>query len=106
MPYSLILQTVFFLALGTAVVVIARALPRVEDEMAAHRSFKGRLETLAGKVPVEKMDEFLNLFFHKILRRLKIVILKADNIVTSKLHLMKDSGKRRGPDLPSTNNES
>jgi len=105
MPYSFILQTIFFASLGMAVIVIARALPRVEDEMVAKRSVKGRIESLISKMPLDRMDETLNIFFHKILRRLKVVILKADNIVSSKLHGLKGS-ERKGSNLPTSGMES
>ena len=104
MPYSFILQTLFFVSLGAVVVIIARALPRVEDEMMAKRSIKGRIETLIGKIPLEKMDESLNLVVHKILRRLKVVILKADNIVSGKLRGLKGSDKKLN--LPSSGPEN
>jgi len=102
MPYSFILQTIFFVSLGAAVIVIARALPRVEDEMMAKRSIKGRIEILIGKIPLEKMDESLNLFLHKVLRRLKVVILKADNIVSGKIHGLKGASEKKSINLPTS----
>ncbi|MFA5052609.1 MAG: hypothetical protein WC565_00930 [Parcubacteria group bacterium] len=101
MLYSFILETIIFLALGAIVFILARALPRIEDEVAVRKPRKERLARLAKKIPLDKIDDSLNLIMHKALRKTKIIILKADNFVTDKLKNVKgDSNKKNGTGIP------
>jgi hypothetical protein len=69
----------------------------VEDETSANRLRKGRLSGLSKKIPLDKIDDSLNLVFHKILRKIKIAIMKADNAVTNKLKdVREDANKKSG----------
>ena len=99
MPYNLILQIIVFASLGTVVVILGRALPRIEDESAVSQSRRGYLERISKKIPFERLDEAINIFFHKVLRKVKIVIMKADNVVSEKLHNFGKKGKSGGPGI-------
>jgi hypothetical protein len=102
MLYSFILETVIFAGIGAIILLLARALPRIEDETAAGRSRKGRLARVAKKIPLDKIDDSLNLLLHKALRKVKIAIMKADNLVTEKLkNVRSDSNKKQGTGIPS-----
>ncbi|MDD5098999.1 MAG: hypothetical protein PHP35_01520 [Candidatus Colwellbacteria bacterium] len=100
MPYNFIIQIVFFLAVGLAVVIIARALPRIEDEVSEKRSARDRISRLANKIPLDKMDESINIISHKVLRRLKVAILKADNAISGKLQGFGGAVKKEKANLP------
>jgi hypothetical protein len=97
MLYSFILETLIFLSLGAIILVLARALPRIEDESSAGYLRKGKM---SGKIPLDKIDESLNLVLHKALRRMKIFIMKADNLVTNKLKSFRSDSKKDGNGLP------
>ena len=84
MPYNSIFEIVIFLSLGAIILILARALPRVEDENIAYRSKKKRSFCVT-KISLEKLDNSFNLVAHKSLRKMKILIMKADNFVTNKL---------------------
>lgn len=101
MLYSFILELVIFVGLGALILILSRALPRIEDETTAGRSRKGRLSRLAKRIPLDKLDDSLNLVTHKALRKIKIMIMKADNLVTEKLKSVhSDSNKKQGTGLP------
>ena len=100
MLYSFILETVIFAGLGALILILARALPKIEDETTAGRTRKGRLARFFKKIPLDKIDDSLNLVFHKALRKIKIVIMKTDNLVTRKLNNVRSSDKKTGTGLP------
>ncbi len=84
MNYSLLLEVIIFVSLGAMVLILARALPRVEDEsMAARRERK--LGEKSAILPLEKIDAAINVFLHKTLRKLKVFVMKIDNAISDKL---------------------
>jgi len=97
MLYSFILETVIFVGIGALILILARALPKVEDETTAGHLRRGRMNGVFKKIPLDKIDDSLNLVFHKILRKIRIVIMKADNAVTKKLkNVREDANKKSG----------
>ncbi len=85
--FQFILTNILLLSVGTILYVTVRTLPRIEDEGSIEK--KGILERwIASEVP-EKIDTALNGFVFKLLRRLKIVLLKADNSVSAHLKKIK-----------------
>ncbi|MFH1188734.1 MAG: hypothetical protein V1652_02735 [bacterium] len=78
------LQLAFTLSLGVVVYIIAIAVPRIHpngEEIEGGKKY----------VPLEKIDKHISLLKNKSLRRLKILILKADNFVSSHLRKGKES---------------
>lgn len=82
--YDFILQTVFMLSLGTLIYLISRSVPRVTEINQSHpkRDYFGELME---KIPLEKVDAFISANLEKFLRKLKVVIMKLDNLVTKHL---------------------
>ena len=80
--YSFIVNFVLILAFGVMVYLLALALPRVKIES---ESEKIRWRFIKS-VHLEKIDEALKRSYDKLLRRLKVAILKADNFVSRKLN--------------------
>ena len=78
-------------SLGIMLYLLGRALPRVAE------SEKSRLRDViydfSKKIPLEKIDFALNKIFEKILRRIKVGILKIDNLVSSYLGKVKENNK-------------
>jgi len=99
MPYNLIFQIIVFSSLGAVVIILGRALPRIEDESVISRSRRGYFERISKKIPFERIDEAINVFLHKALRKIKIVLMKADNVVSEKLHNFGKKDKSGGPGI-------
>ncbi len=80
--YSFIVNLVLIIAFGVMVYLLASALPRVKAS-----GESGLVRQRLGKsVRLEKIDEAIKRSYDKLLRRLKVAILKADNIVSRKLN--------------------
>ncbi len=101
MLYSFILETLMFVSLGAIVMIVARGLPRMEDEVTTERHARDFWAMVAKKVPLDRIDESFNHAFHKFLRKSKVFIMRADNIVTGKLKSFRSDNKRSGASLPS-----
>lgn len=99
--YDFLLQSTLFLSLGAIIFLMARAVPRV-DESGEARHPGGRFDRMLSKLPLREIDERLDLVLEKILRRLKIVVMKSDNIINSYLNRFKRqnvTGADSKPDL-------
>lgn len=93
--YSLLLQLITFASLAVIVYLMARAVPRVRDEEIGRTHAAGRFDALLSKLPLEKVDAWLNAFFEKTLRKTKVVVLKFDNLLNQYLNRVKRaSGKQ------------
>jgi hypothetical protein len=87
--YDLFIQIVMMVALGTIVYLFAIASPRVQDDQHFEEH---RVSSLIKKLPLERIDALLTGYRDKVLRRLKVWILKADNFVSRWLNNHKDGG--------------
>ena len=64
--------------------LLARSVPRVKDEEAVisgHNYF----DQIFSKIPISKIDAWFNMFLAKFLRRLRIIVLKLDNLLHRKI---------------------
>lgn len=78
--FQFIAVNLLMLSLGTALYLIARTLPRVEEGGGVKKS--GIVERWVNSQVPEKIDVVLNGFLVKILRRLKVLLLKVDNSIS------------------------
>ncbi len=88
--YEFILQLLVFSSLSFAIYILARALPRVnseEDRAAA----SGRLDRIVAKIPFHKIDVQLTSFLEKFLRRVRVVLLKVDNLLSHHVRRLRAS---------------
>ena len=94
--YDFILQIALFASLGIVVYLFARGVARAgETASVTHRV--GFFDRLLSRLPLEKVDEALNVFSEKFLRRTRVFILRADNWVNSMLSKVKrQNGERAG----------
>lgn len=104
--YNFILQTIIMASLGAMVYLIARAAPRVGDseEIFGKFSYAGRLDRLIAKIPFDKIDAVLSIFVEKFLRKLKLFLLKWDNLLSEHIKKIKktnsnDFQKEEKPNL-------
>jgi len=92
--YNFALQTIFLISIGVIVYLAAIAVPRVNDENVHER--KGFIREWFRNVPLDKIDDGVNSFSEKTLRRLKILTMKFDNIVGRSLNKVKKNGNGNG----------
>jgi len=85
-----ILEILIFLSLGAAVYLVARSLPRINDE-----DFQKPAGSRASWLMpyLEKADELLKVYLERFLRRLKVFVMRLDNWVSQKLANFKKEGK-------------
>lgn len=84
------ITTIFMLSLGTVLYVLVRSLPRIDEEPSG-ASEQGPFERwIASEIP-ERIDQTVNAFMDKFLRKLKIFLLKVDNSLTNRLQKIKSS---------------
>lgn len=93
---NLILQIIVFSSLGLVIYMIARAIPRVPEEVAPSRR-SNWVDRIMSKIPMTKIDENINSFFSKFLRRSKVVVMRADNFINDRLGKL---NKKSGPATP------
>ncbi len=93
---NLVLQIIVFSSLGLVVYMIARAIPRVPEETAAPRRANW-VDRMMSKIPMAKIDENINSFFSKLLRKAKVIVMKIDNFINDRLGKM---NKKSGPSAP------
>lgn len=93
--YDFLLQTIFFVSLGVIIYMLARAVPRVtESGETVHTT--DIFDRILSRLPLSKIDARLNLLIEKFLRRVKVWILKIDNLVNKRLKNIKSSEKNGG----------
>ncbi|MDE2144562.1 MAG: hypothetical protein KGJ01_01180 [Patescibacteria group bacterium] len=78
--YSFILNLILILAFGAMVYIMALALPKID---AANDVKKPKFWE---KIPLDRIDRAIQKNFDKLLRRLKVFTLKADNLLSRKLN--------------------
>jgi hypothetical protein len=79
-----ILIDVLLISLGIILYIIARALPRIEEDPNTIEK-KNFLDRFANSDVPEKLDVTFNLFLLKFLKRIKILTLKFDNALSRQL---------------------
>ena len=79
-----ILQIIVFSSLGLVIYMIARAIPRVPEEVAMPRR-SSWVDRLMAKIPMAAIDERLNSFVAKLLRKFRVVVMKTDNFINDRL---------------------
>lgn len=79
-----VLEILVFSSLGLVIYMIARAIPRVPEETSAPRRANW-VDRLMAKIPMSKIDDNINSFFAKFLRKVRVVVMKADNFINDRL---------------------
>lgn len=103
--YNFILQILIFLSLGLIIYLFAKAAPRVSDEPVPERL--NPFDKLMTKIPMAKIDENINSFLSKFLRKFKVVVMKVDNFINDRLgKLTKKNGLSAGTSAKEENGSS
>lgn len=81
---NFILQLIVFSSLGLLVYLVARAVPRLPESLEAPRR-ANIFDRVLAKIPTAKIDENLNSYLAKFLRKFRVVLMKLDNFVKDRL---------------------
>lgn len=94
--YSFTLQFLIMSSLAAIIYLVARTVPRIDENVILGGEKKSFFDNLISKLPLEKIDLLINNLTEKLLRRIKIVIMKIDNVLTRKISSYKpsSSGKK------------
>ncbi len=93
--YDFVAQMVLVGSLAVIVYLMARALPRTDNFESIERS--DYFDKAIKKLPLEKADLMMQGFFEKFLRKLKIAVLKVDNLINEYLGKIKQHNQGRSP---------
>lgn len=72
------------LSLAVVVYLMASAIPRIEETETK------KSNNSSTNLPLERLDVFLNTLKDKALRRLKVVVMKTDNLISKQLNNKKE----------------
>ncbi len=97
--FDFIIQLVIVGGLGAIIVILGRALPRVEEE-SSHVDNRGAIDRMMKKIPMSSIDAAIAGFLEKGLRKIRVVNLKIENLVNSGI------ARLRGPQNDNKNKES
>ena len=88
--YNFLLQIVIMAGLGIMIYLIARAAPRVGDDIAHDIGGQiSKLDRIFSHAQFEKLDVIFNNFVEKGLRKLKLLLMKLDNLTNNYLDKIK-----------------
>jgi len=91
--FDLALQIIVFGSLGFIIYLMARALPRVENNPQPSRG-PNFFERLLSKIPTSRLDQEINGFLARFLRKIKVFTMKLDNFINDRLgKLTKKAGE-------------
>ena len=97
--YDFFLQLFFISSLAVIVYLMARALPRVQEEEGYTTTALEYLEGWVKKLPLSKIDRSLNTRFEKTLRKIRVVVLRLDNVIHNHLSNRRNGENSAGGDL-------
>jgi hypothetical protein len=86
--YNFILQIFVMVSLGVVIYLIARAVPRVGDEISKPTL---NLDRWLGSLKLEKLDVAFGNFMEKLLRKIKLFLMKLDNVTNNYLDKIKQT---------------
>lgn len=101
-----ILINILFISLGGILYIIAKTLPRINEEENEIFQKKSNLEKFVISDLPHKFDEALNFYTGKFFRKLKILILRLDNYLTDKLKSMNLNGDDKKINFSDLNGKS
>ncbi len=92
--YDFILRMAIMIGLGVMIYLVARAAPRVSEEVI--RKEIDKESRLFGHQKIEKMDVILSNFLEKMLRKFKLLLMKLDNFTNDYLDKVKEGKSSNG----------
>ena len=92
--YDFILQLFLITSLAIIIYLMARALPRIEEGGPRVTAYD-YLEGWVKKLPLAKIDNSLNIYVEKTLRKTRVVVMRFDNFLHNHLN-NKKNGDQNG----------
>ncbi|MCR4261120.1 MAG: hypothetical protein NUV96_02225 [Candidatus Colwellbacteria bacterium] len=83
---NLFLELTLLVSLAIIVYLMSAALPRIEDR----KEENDNGGTKRSSLPLDKLDEALLRIKDKFLRKVKVVVMKVDNLISKQLRAKKD----------------
>lgn len=93
--YDFILQAILFASATVMAFLAARALPRVLPAENP-RSIWSHIDEWFGRLPLHRLDDRVNAFLFKFLKRTRVVVMKIDNRLIRHLDKVKSDTERTG----------
>lgn len=93
--YDAIAQILLIASLGMMMYIIARAAPRIGDDISVLEEKKKK-----PFLNLEKIDTVLNTILEKFLRRTKLILMQLDNIVSGYLYRVRHLNKYKKEEKP------
>ena len=94
--FQFIVTNIFLISVGTLIYLVVRTLPRIDEHGPAEKKASLLERWMASEVP-EKIDETVNTYTGKILRKVKVVLLKVDNVISKRLQKIRPANERHDP---------
>lgn len=79
--YNLILQLTLMASLGVIVYIVALTIPRVEGPHA----IESKVKKAFSNIPLNKIDDFIIFYKDKMLRKIRLLTMKLDNLISKSL---------------------
>ncbi len=92
--YTFLLYLVFVGSLAVIAFIAARALPRVSVEGETEPSLYTAFSAWLDRLPLHHVDERINGFLFKFLKRSRVVMMKIDNRLARHLDRVKKNGEK------------
>ncbi|MSR73613.1 MAG: hypothetical protein EXS60_00935 [Candidatus Pacebacteria bacterium] len=93
--YAFLLQLTLIAGLAVMTFIVLRSLPRVTvEEGETEPSLAARFGNFLNSLPLHHVDERINGFLFKLLKRSRVFILKLDNRLSRHLDRVKKSGEQ------------
>lgn len=81
--YDFIVHITLVGSMGIMIYLLARALPRVTEDEGVMPA--GVFDRLVEKLPLQRIDLMISAFFEKVLRKMKVLVSKFDNMINGYL---------------------
>jgi len=103
--YDFILQIAVFASLGVIIYLLARGMARVpETETEAVPPKHGIFDEFLKRLPLRQIDNFISLVLERVLRKIRLVLAKVDNLLNRSISKVKQGDKNGNNDqLPPIN---
>lgn len=88
-------QIVFLVVLGIIIFLISRKIPEASSQLEKEEENLLPRKSFLEKLPLEKIDQHLNVILEKFLRRLRIYLMKFDAYCQKRLEVLKSQEKEK-----------
>lgn len=95
--YDFLTNIALIISAGTVIYLFARALPRLPETEPLPDIKPNAFERFMRRLPLSKIDAALSGFFEKWLRKMRVLILKAENLMSAGIKRMQSKTSASTP---------